>query len=77
MCLSHYRNIWGEGFPSIHTLEEKGVNLVFTLHAPPNSLIDSNVSPKVNTIKGEIVGTRSLVHSILGVERRVGALGWD
>jgi hypothetical protein len=44
--------------------------------APPNSLIDSTVSPKVKIVEGEGVGLRSLACSISGVKGRVGALGW-
>jgi hypothetical protein len=43
--------------------------------APPHSLKDSNVNPKVETIeKG--VGVRSLARSTSGVDERAGALGW-
>jgi hypothetical protein len=35
------------------------------------------MNPKVKTTKGEGVGARSLARSTLGVEGRVGALGWD
>jgi hypothetical protein len=44
--------------------------------APLNSLIDSTMSAKVKTTKGEGVGVHSLAHSTLGVEGRVGAPGW-
>jgi hypothetical protein len=43
--------------------------------APPNSLIDSNVSPKVKTTE-EGVGACSLARSISGVEGHAKALGW-
>jgi hypothetical protein len=36
---------------------------------PPNSLMDSNVNPKVKITKGEGVGLRSLAHNISGVKR--------
>jgi hypothetical protein len=45
--------------------------------APPSSLMDSIASPKVKITKGERVGARSLVRSILGVKGRARALGWD
>jgi hypothetical protein len=41
--------------------------------APPNSLKDSNVSPKMKTTKG--VGICSLPHNILGVRRLCGSSG--
>ncbi len=44
--------------------------------APPNSLIDSTISPKVKTTKGKGVGVRSLVRNILEVEGCVESLGW-
>jgi hypothetical protein len=44
--------------------------------APPNSLMDSIVNPKVKAMKGKRVGVHSLVCSTLGVEGHVGALGW-
>jgi hypothetical protein len=43
--------------------------------APPNSLIDSTASPKVEIAKGERVGIYFLTHNTLGVEGHVGALG--
>jgi hypothetical protein len=46
-------------------------------YAPPSSLIDSTVSPKVKTTEGEKVGVRSLVCSTLGVKGCVRAPGWD
>ncbi len=45
--------------------------------APPSSLMDSTMSPKVKTTEGKGVGARSLACNILGVEGRVGAMGWD
>ncbi len=44
--------------------------------APLSSLIDSTMSPKVKTTKGEGVGAHSLVRSTSGVEGCVGASGW-
>jgi hypothetical protein len=38
--------------------------------------MDSIVSPKVKTMEGKIIKARSLACSS-GVERHVGALGWD
>ncbi len=43
--------------------------------APPYSLMDSIVSPKVKTMEGEGVGAHSLAHITLGVEGRAGAPG--
>jgi hypothetical protein len=37
-------------------------------HAPPSSLMDSTMSPKVKTMEGEGIGARSLAHNTLGVE---------
>jgi hypothetical protein len=48
-------------------------NLCITSDTPPNSLMDSIVSPKVKKMEGEGVGARSLAHSTLGVEGRAGA----
>jgi len=42
---------------------------------PPNSLMDSIVSPKMKTMEGERVGAYSLVRSTLGVEGHAGVLG--
>jgi hypothetical protein len=47
------------------------------LDAPLNSLMDSTTSPKLKTTKGKGIGARSLTPNILGVERHVGAPGWD
>jgi hypothetical protein len=44
--------------------------------APPNSLIDSIASPKVETSKGERIKVCSLIHNTSGVEGCVGALEW-
>jgi hypothetical protein len=44
--------------------------------APPYSLINSIVNPKVKITKGEGVGAHSLGRSILGVEGRAGAPRW-
>ncbi len=49
---------------------------VVKLDAPPSSLMDSTMSPKVKTMEGG-VRARSLAHSISGVEGRVGIPGWD
>jgi hypothetical protein len=43
---------------------------------PPNSLIDSTMSPKVKTIEGERVGVHSLAHNTLGVKGHAGASKW-
>ncbi len=44
--------------------------------APPNSLMDLIVNPKVKTTEGERVGVRSLARSTLQVERCAGAPKW-
>ncbi len=44
--------------------------------APPNSLIDSIVSPKVKTTEGKRVGVHFLIRCTSGVKRCAGALGW-
>ncbi len=44
--------------------------------APPHSLKDSNVSPKVETTKEKGIRVHSLTRNTSKVERRVGALGW-
>jgi len=45
--------------------------------APPSSLMDSTTNLKLKTTKREGVEAHSLTRSILGVEGRVGASGWD
>jgi hypothetical protein len=44
--------------------------------APPSSLMDSTVSPKVKIAEGEGVGARSLAHSTLEVEGHARAPRW-
>jgi hypothetical protein len=44
--------------------------------APPSSLIDSTMSPKVKITEGEGVGAHSLARNISGVEGLVGASRW-
>ncbi len=44
-----------------------------SIDAPPSSLMESTMSPKVKTTEGERIGARSLACNILGVEGRVGA----
>jgi hypothetical protein len=39
------------------------------LDAPPNSLKDSNIGPKVKTTKEKKVGVHSLVRKTFGVKR--------
>jgi hypothetical protein len=39
--------------------------------------MDSITNPKVKTMEGEGVGVHSLIHNILMVKGRVGALRWD
>jgi len=46
------------------------------IDTPPSSLMDSIISPKVETTKGEGVGVHSLVCSISRVEGRAGTLRW-
>jgi hypothetical protein len=46
------------------------------IDAPPSSLMDSNVSPKVKTTEGERVGECSLPHNISEVEWCARALRW-
>jgi hypothetical protein len=48
----------------------------FTLDAPPSSLMDSTVSPKVKTSKGKGVEACSLAGSISRVEGHVGVSRW-
>jgi hypothetical protein len=43
--------------------------------APPHSLKDSNVNPKMKGVE-EVVGVHSLACSTLNVKKCVGALGW-
>jgi hypothetical protein len=45
--------------------------------APPSSLMDSIVSPKMKTLEGEGVGAHSLSCNALGVEGCVQAPKWD
>jgi hypothetical protein len=47
------------------------------LDAPPSSLMDSIMSPKVKIMEGKGVGTHSLARDTLGVEGHVGVPGWD
>ncbi len=44
--------------------------------APPSSLMDSIVSPKVKIVEGEGVGARSQACNTLGVEGRAGIQKW-
>jgi hypothetical protein len=44
--------------------------------APPNSLMDSIVSPKVKTKKRKVVGVCSLAYNTLGLKGCVGAPRW-
>jgi hypothetical protein len=50
--------------------------MVCNSYAPPSSLVDSIVSPKVITTKGEGIRAHSLARNTLGVEGRAGALRW-
>jgi hypothetical protein len=76
---SHFNNL----LTYLHTCPHIHIYLpyLFTypltlLDALPNSLMDSIVSPKVKTTKGEGIGTCSLAHNTLGVERCVRPSGW-
>jgi len=51
--------------------------MIILFDALPSSLMDSTMSPKVKTIKGEGVGAHSLSRNTLGVEGRAGAPRWD
>jgi hypothetical protein len=51
--------------------------LKITYDAPPSSLMDLIVSPKLKRVERKGVRVHSLVRSILGVERHAGTLGWD
>jgi len=51
-------------------------SLISSSLTPPNSLIDSNASPKVKTLKEKKVEVCSFVRNTSGVEGFVGALGW-
>jgi hypothetical protein len=44
--------------------------------APPSSLRDSTLSPKMKTSEREGIGASSLARNTSGVEGCVGALGW-
>jgi hypothetical protein len=44
--------------------------------APPNSLKDSNASPKVKTTKEERARIHSLIYNTLGVKKGVRVLKW-
>jgi hypothetical protein len=46
-------------------------------YAPPSSLMDSTVSPKVKITEREGVEARSMARSILGVEGCVRTSRWD
>ncbi len=52
-------------------------NAFIITDAPPSSLMDSTVSPKVKTLEGEWVAACSLACNISRVKGCVGAPGWD
>ncbi len=55
----------------------KKILLIFVIDdAPPNSLLNSNVNPKVKIMGKKIMGIRSLTRNILGVKGHAGVLGW-
>jgi len=64
---------------NMFSLSKRKTNELLDIHndAPPSSLMDSTVSPKVNTMEGERVGARSLTHNILGVEGHARVSRWD
>jgi hypothetical protein len=47
------------------------------IDAPPSSLMDSIVSPKVKIVEGKKIRAHSLTHNTLGVKGHVGAPRWD
>jgi hypothetical protein len=62
---------------STHCFGSTKLHFHFITHdAPPHSLKNSYVSPKVETIKKEGIGVHSLVCNILGAEGHVGASRW-
>jgi len=52
-------------------------SIIMPIDAPPSSLMDSIVNPKVKTVEGKGIGACSLARNTLKVEGRVGALRWD
>ncbi len=62
---------WAKGHGPREKAMGKGID------APPNSLRDSIMSPKVTIMEGEGVGVCSLVRNTSWVERHARALGWD
>jgi hypothetical protein len=50
--------------------------ICFINDAPPNSLIDSTMSPKVKTMEGKRARVLSLTHNTSGVKEHVGTPGW-
>jgi len=57
-------------------LQQIGAPICPPIDAPPQSLKDSNASPKVETSEKRKVGVHFLVCNILGVKRHAGASGW-
>jgi len=47
----------------------------FKIDTPPNSLKDSNASPKMKIVEEKGVGVHSLTHSTLGVRRACWSYG--
>jgi hypothetical protein len=70
-----------------HPFNPKGVHVLCRTHgnerigthndAPPSSLMDSTMNPKVKIVEGEGVGVRSLARNTLGVKGCAGAPRWD
>ncbi len=53
------------------------ISIWYIIETPSSSLMDSTTSPKVKIIEGEGIGAYFLARSILGVEGRAKAPGWD
>jgi len=60
----------------VASVEEKKKKVTTVIDAPPSSLMDSPVNPKVKRTEGNEIAARSLVHSTLGVKWHVGTLRW-
>jgi len=70
-----------QNFPYASVLnngKELVINIVMMVSdAPPNSLMNSTLNPKVKTMEGKRIEMHSLIHNTLGVEGCVRALRWD
>ncbi len=77
-CLSHHVLQIKQPGLNVATRQKNMYHVInITIDAPPSSLMDSIVSPKVKTMEGEGVGARSLAHNTSGVEGRARTPGWD